>query len=145
MLASGIVGATVMPHAIYLHSSLTQGRIVARDNDERRKLIRFSNREVVLALGLAGVINMAMVVMAAAAFHDGLHNDVAEIETAYRTLVPVLGVGAAGIFLVSLIASGVSSSAVGTMAGPIIIQGFLRVRIPIWLRPAPTIAPAFFL
>ncbi len=117
MLASGIVGATVMPHAIYLHSGLTQARIVARDNDERRKLIRFSNREVVAALGVAGVINMAMVVMAAAVFHDGLHNGVAEIESAYRTLVPVLGIGAAGIFLLSLIASGVSSSVVGTMAG----------------------------
>jgi len=143
MLASGIVGATVMPHAIYLHSSLTQGRIVARDNDERRKLIRFSNREVVLALGLAGVINMAMVVMAAAAFHDGLHNDVAEIETAYRTLVPVLGVGAAGIFLLSLIASGLSSSAVGTMAGQVIMQGFVRFWIPVWLRRLVTMAPAF--
>ena len=143
MLASGIVGATVMPHAIYLHSSLTQTRIVARDDDERRKLIRFSDREVVLALGVAGIINMAMVVMAAAVFHDGLHNDVAEIETAYRTLVPVLGIGAAGIFLVSLIASGVSSSAVGTMAGQIIMQGFVRFRIPIWLRRLLTMAPAF--
>src|SRR5258708_20075605 len=143
MLASGIVGATVMPHAIYLHSSLTETRIVERDDDERRKLIRFSDREVVLALGVAGIINMAMVVMAAAVFHDGLHNDVAEIETAYRTLVPVLGVGAAGIFLVSLIASGVSSSAVGTMAGQLIMQGFVRFRIPIWLRRLLTMAPAF--
>ena len=143
MLASGIVGATVMPHAIYLHSSLTQARIVARDDDERRKLIRLSNREVVLALGVAGVINMAMVVMAAAAFHDGSHNGVAEIETAYRTLVPVLGIGAAGIFLLSLIASGVSSSAVGTMAGQVIMQGFVRFRIPVWLRRLVTMAPAF--
>ncbi len=143
MLASGIVGATVMPHAIYLHSGLTQARIVARDNDERRKLIRFSNREVVAALGVAGVINMAMVVMAAAVFHDGLHNGVAEIETAYRTLVPVLGIGAAGIFLLSLIASGVSSSVVGTMAGQVIMQGFVRRRIPLWIRRLVTMAPAF--
>jgi len=143
MLASGIVGATVMPHAIYLHSGLTQARIVARDNDERRKLIRFSNREVVAVLGVAGVINMAMVVMAAAVFHDGLHNGVAEIESAYRTLVPVLGIGAAGIFLLSLIASGVSSSVVGTMAGQVIMQGFVRRRIPLWIRRLVTMAPAF--
>ena len=143
MLASGIVGATVMPHAIYLHSGLTQARIVARDNDERRKLIRFSNREVVAALGAAGVINMAMVVMAAAVFHDGLHNGVADIESAYRTLVPVLGIGAAGIFLLSLIASGVSSSVVGTMAGQVIMQGFVRRRIPLWIRRLVTMAPAF--
>jgi manganese transport protein len=143
MLASGIVGATVMPHAIYLHSGLTQARIVARDNDERRKLIRFSNREVVAALGVAGVINMAMVVMAAAVFHDGLHDGVADIESAYRTLVPVLGIGAAGIFLLSLIASGVSSSVVGTMAGQVIMQGFVRRRIPLWIRRLVTMAPAF--
>src|SRR5258708_20115257 len=88
MLASGIVGATVMPHAIYLHSGLTQARIVARDNDERRKLIRFSNREVVAALGVAGVINMAMVVMAAAAFHLGLHHVGAHIRRLFTPPVP---------------------------------------------------------
>ena len=143
MLASGIIGATIMPHAIYLHSGLTQSRIVARDHDERRKLIRFSNREVVLALSVAGAINMAMVIMAAAVFHDGVHNGVAEIETAYRTLVPVLGIGAAGLFLLSLIASGISSSAVGTMAGQVIMQGFVAFRIPLWLRRLVTMAPAF--
>ena len=143
LLASGIVGATIMPHAIYLHSGLTQARIVARDHDERRKLIRFSNREVVVALGIAGAINMAMVIMAAAVFHDGSHNGVAEIESAYRTLVPVLGIGAAGIFLLSLIASGISSSAVGTMAGQVIMQGFVSFRIPLWLRRLVTMAPAF--
>jgi manganese transport protein len=132
-----------MPHAIYLHSSLTQARVVPRNHDERRNLIRFSNREVVLALSIAGVINMAMVVMAAAAFHDGLHNGVAEIETAYRTLAPVLGIGAAGVFLLSLIASGVSSSAVGTMAGQVIMQGFVRFQIPLWLRRLVTMVPAF--
>lgn len=145
MLASGIVGATVMPHAIYLHSGLMQARIAARNDDERHKLIRFSNREVVMALGLAGVINVAMVVMAAAVFHDGLHNGVAEIETAYSTLVPVLGIGTADLFLLSLIASGVSSSAVGTMAGQVIMQGFVRLRIPVWIRRLVTMAPAFVL
>src|SRR6202047_964644 len=110
LLAVGIVGATVMPHAIYLHSGLTQDRVLPRTEGERRRLLRFSNREVVLALGLAGLVNMAMVAMAASVFHDGVHDDVAEIGTAYRTLIPILGSGAAGVFLVSLLASGLSRS-----------------------------------
>src|SRR5271155_4148570 len=140
LLAVGIVGATVMPHAIYLHSGLTQDRVVPRTDGERRRLLRFSNREVVLALGLAGLVNMAMV---ASVFHDGLHDDVAQIDTAYRTLIPVLGSGAAGVFLVSLIASGLSSSAVGTMAGQVIMQGFVGFRIPLWLRRLVTMVPSF--
>jgi manganese transport protein len=142
LLAVGIIGATVMPHAIYLHSGLMQARIPARDDAQRRRLIRFSNREVVVALTIAGLINMAMVMMASAAFHAG-HSDVAEIETAYHTLTPLLGGAAAGVFLVSLIASGVSSSTVGTMAGQMIMQGFVRVGIPIWLRRLVTMLPAF--
>src|SRR6266436_5019796 len=142
LLAVGIVGATVMPHAIYLHSGLTQDRVLPRTNEERRRLLRFSNREVVLALGLAGLVNMAMVAMAASVFHNG-HEDVAQIDTAYRTLIPVLGSGAAGVFLVSLIASGLSSSAVGTMAGQVIMQGFVGFRIPIWLRRLVTMVPSF--
>jgi manganese transport protein len=138
----GIIGATVMPHAIYLHSGLTQNRAPARDDGERRKLLRFSNREVIVALALAGLVNMAMVVMASGAFHQG-HPDVAEIETAYHTLTPLLGAGAAGVFLVSLLASGVSSSAVGTMAGQMIMQGFVGFRIPIWVRRLVTMIPAF--
>src|ERR1700736_3160015 len=110
LLAVGIVGATVMPHAIYLHSGLTQDRVLPRTSGERRRLLRFSNREVVLALGLAGLVNMAMVAMAASVFHDGVHDDVAEIGTAYRPLIPILGSGAAGVFLISLLASGLSSS-----------------------------------
>jgi manganese transport protein len=141
-ISVGIIGATVMPHAIYLHSGLTQGRAIARDDSERRKLVRFSNIEVVLALGVAGMINMAMVMMASAAFHAG-HSDVAEIETAYHSLTPLLGGFAAAAFLVSLIASGVSSSVVGTMAGQMIMQGFVRFRIPIWLRRLVTMLPAF--
>jgi manganese transport protein len=143
LLSVGIIGATVMPHAIYLHSGLTQSRVIPNDDGERRKLVRFSNREVMLALGLAGLINMAMVAMAAAVFHDGIHNDVAEIETAYRTLVPLLGMGAAAIFLTSLIASGLSSSAVGTMAGQLIMQGFVGFRIPLWVRRVVTMVPSF--
>jgi manganese transport protein len=142
LIAVGIIGATVMPHAVYLHSGLTQARTPGRDEHERRLLVRISNHEVVLALAVAGIVNMAMVMMAAGAFHAG-HSDVAEIETAYKTLAPLLGIGAAGIFLLSLIASGVSSSVVGTMAGQMIMQGFIGFRIPIWLRRVITMVPAF--
>lgn len=141
-IAVGIIGATVMPHAIYLHSGLTQARAVARDNADRSKLLRYSNIEVILALTFAGMINMAMVMMAASAFNQG-YSDVAEIETAYYTLTPLLGAAAAGFFLTSLIASGISSSVVGTMAGQIIMQGFLRFHVPIWLRRLVTMVPAF--
>jgi manganese transport protein len=142
LLAVGIIGATVMPHAVYLHSGLTQARIPARTESEKRKLVRISNREVVIALTAAGLVNMAMVVMASGAFHAG-HPDVAEIQTAYHSLVPLLGGAAAAVFLVSLLASGVSSSTVGTMAGQMIMQGFVGFRIPIWLRRLVTMIPAF--
>ncbi len=141
LLAVGIIGATVMPHAIYLHSGLTQARVPARNDNDRRMVVRFSNREVVIALSVAGLVNMAMVMMASSAFHAG-HPDVAEIETAYHTLTPLLGAAAAGVFLVSLIASGISSSTVGTMAGQMIMQGFVGFRIPIWLRRLVTMLPA---
>jgi manganese transport protein len=142
LLTVGLVGATVMPHAIYLHSGLTQDRIVPRNDAERRKLIRFSNREVVLALGLAGLVNMAMVAMAAAVFHDGVHDGVASIETAYHTLIPLMGIGAAAVFLTSLIVSGLSSSVVGTMAGQVVMQGFVRFHIPVWVRRVVTMVPS---
>jgi manganese transport protein len=142
LLAVGIIGATVMPHAVYLHSGLTQARMPVLDDGERRKVLRFSNVEVVVALALAGLVNMAMVMMASSAFHAG-HSDVAEIETAYHTLTPLLGIGAAGVFLLSLIASGVAASTVGTMAGQMIMQGFVGFRIPIWLRRLVTMLPAF--
>ncbi len=143
-IAVGIVGATIMPHALYLHSGLTQGRTPVRNESERRQVIRFSNREVIIALSFAGLVNMAMVIMAASAFHAG-YSDVAEIETAYHTLTPLLGAGASGIFLISLIASGVSSSTVGTMAGQMIMQGFIGFRIPTWARRLITMLPAFAL
>src|SRR5271154_6764548 len=142
LLAVGIIGATVMPHAIYLHSGLMQARVPARDTTERRKILRFSNREVVVALAVAGLVNMAMVMMASSAFHAG-HPEVAQIETAYYTLTPLLGGAAAGVFLLSLIASGVSASTVGTMAGQMIMQGFTGFRIPVWLRRLITMVPAF--
>jgi manganese transport protein len=141
-IAVGIVGATVMPHAIFLHSGLTQSRVAIRDEDDRRRVLRYSNIEVVVALAVAGMVNMAMVMMAASAFHRG-HSNVAEIETAYHTLTPLLGAAAASVFLVSLITSGISSSVVGTMAGQLIMQGFLHFRVPIWLRRLVTMVPAF--
>jgi len=140
-LSVGIIGATVMPHAIYLHSGLTQARAPGRNSAERAMLLRFSNWEVLIALAIAGLVNMAMVAMASAAFNAG-HSDVAEIETAYHTLTPLLGGGAAVVFLISLMASGISSSAVGTMAGQTIMQGFVGFRIPIWVRRLVTMVPA---
>jgi manganese transport protein len=141
-LAVGIVGATIMPHAIFLHSGLTQNRVPGRNDRERRLLVRYSNIEVLVALGIAGLVNMAMVIMAASAFHAG-HSDVAEIETAYKTLTPLLGPAAAGAFLTALLASGLSSSAVGTMAGQMIMQGFVGFRIPVLVRRLATMIPAF--
>ena len=142
LLAVGIIGATVMPHAVYLHSGLTQARIPHRNDGETRMVVRISNTEVVIALAIAGLVNMAMVMMASSAFHAG-HSDVAEIETAYHTLTPLLGGAAASVFLVSLLASGVSSSTVGTMAGQMIMQGFINFHIPIWVRRLVTMLPAF--
>ena len=142
MIAVGIIGATVMPHAVYLHSGLVQARTIARDDADRRKLLNYSNMEVIVALAIAGAVNMAMVMMASAAFHEG-HSDVAEIETAYHTLTPLLGAAAGSVFLISLLASGVSSSAVGTMAGQMIMQGFVGFRIPVWVRRLVTMIPAF--
>jgi manganese transport protein len=141
-IAVGIVGATIMPHAIFLHSGLTQNRAPTRNDDQRRLVLRYSNIEVLVALGVAGLVNMAMVIMAASAFHAG-HSDVAEIATAYHTLTPLLGPAAAGAFLTALLASGLSSSAVGTMAGQMIMQGFIGFRIPIVVRRLVTMIPAF--
>ena len=141
-IAVGIIGATIMPHAVFLHSGLTQDRAPARNDGERRQLLRFSNIEVMIALAVAGLVNMAMVVMASSAFHEG-HSDVAEIETAYSTLAPLFGAGAAAVFLTALLASGLSSSAVGTMAGQMIMQGFVGFRIPIVVRRLVTMIPAF--
>jgi manganese transport protein len=142
LLSVGIIGATVMPHAVYLHSGLTQARIPTRNEDGKRRMVRISNTEVIIALAIAGMVNMAMVMMASSAFHAG-YSDVAEIETAYHTLTPLLGIAAAGVFLLSLLASGVSSSTVGTMAGQMIMQGFVGFRIPIWVRRLVTMLPAF--
>jgi manganese transport protein len=140
-LAVGIVGATVMPHAIYLHSAMMTNRVQATTERERWRLVSYSNREVLVALSLAGLINMAMVAMAATMFHQG-HSDVGEIETAFHTLLPLMGGVAAGAFMTSLLASGLSSSVVGTMAGQVIMQDFVGFRIPMWVRRAVTMVPA---
>ncbi|MBC7635994.1 MAG: Nramp family divalent metal transporter [Acetobacteraceae bacterium] len=142
MLAVGIVGATVMPHAIYLHSSLTANRMPATNDSERRLILRYSNREVLIALSLAGMVNMAMIIMAAVAFHT-TNPEIATIETAYATLTPLLGGFAASVFLLSVLASGLSSSVVGTLAGQGIMQDMVHFRIPLWVRRLVTMAPAF--
>jgi manganese transport protein len=142
VLAAGILGATVMPHVIFLHSALMQGRIVAQDDKQARRLFRYEVLDVVLALGVAGAVNVAMLIMAACTFHDrGLVN-VDAIEKAYLTLQPLLGKAAGVLFALSLLAAGLSSSVVGTMSGQVVMQGFLRRRIPVWLRRLVTMAPA---
>jgi manganese transport protein len=141
-ISVGIIGATVMPHVLFLHSGLTQNRVAPRNEHERARLLKYSNVEVVAALGVAGLINMAMVIMASGAFHQG-HSDIASIETAWRTLTPLFGSAAAGLFLAALIASGISSSVVGTLAGQMIMQGFVGFRIPIGWRRLITMVPAF--
>jgi manganese transport protein len=141
-LAVGIVGATVMPHAIYLHSALTQDRIVAETPEHRRRVVRFSYVDVGVALGIAGLVNLAMMYMAAAVFNNTGHAGVADISTAYRTLVPLLGNLAAVVFLISLMASGISSSVVGTMAGQVIMQSFVGFTVPMWVRRVVTMLPA---
>jgi manganese transport protein len=143
LLAVGILGATVMPHVIYLHSSLTQSRIVPNSEEEAKKLFRYTSIDVIVAMTVAGLINMAMLVMAASTFFkSGLHN-VGSIESAHKTLQPLLGSASATIFAVALIGSGLSSSAVGTLAGQIVMQGFIRKKIPIVVRRMVTMAPAF--
>ena len=142
LISVGIVGATVMPHAIYVHSGLMPDRIDNPTDHEKSKLIKYSNLEVIIALSIAGMVNMAMVIMAAGAFHSTGHI-VTEIEDAYKTLWPLLGGAAAVLYLTSLLMSGISSSVVGTMAGQMIMQGFVGFNIPIWLRRAITITPSF--
>jgi manganese transport protein len=141
LLAAGILGATVMPHVIFLHSALMQGRIVARAPEQMKRLFRYEIADIVIAMGVAGLINAAMLVMAAKTFHKDFP-DVNAIEKAYMTLEHLLGHWANFVFALSLLASGLSSSAVGTMSGQVIMQGFLRFHIPVWLRRGLTMAPA---
>jgi len=142
LLATGILGATVMPHVVFLHSALTQGRIVVRDPRQLRRLFRFECVDVTLAMGVAGLVNAAMLIMAAATFFEKGLTTVGTIEEAHQTLAPLLGSASSWVFAVSLLASGLSSSTVGTMSGQVIMQGFVHWQIPIWLRRLLTMLPA---
>ncbi len=142
LLAAGILGATVMPHALFLHSSLTQGRIVAKDQRQLHRLFRFEIVDVLIAMGVAGLVNAAMLIMAASTFYNRGMTHVATIQDAYITLVPLLGSAASVVFAISLLASGLSSSAVGTMAGQVIMQGFLHRHIKPWIRRLVTMLPS---
>jgi manganese transport protein len=143
LLAVGILGATVMPHVIYLHSALTQDRIVPRNDRETRRLLRYTRVDVAVAMAIAGLINMAMLVMAAATFFASGRHGVESLEGAHKTLEPILGGASSTLFAIALLGSGLASSAVGTMAGQVVMQGFVRRRIPILLRRLVTMAPAF--
>ena len=142
LIAVGILGATVMPHVIYLHSALTQGRIVPADERARRQIYRFERIDVVIAMSIAGLINMSMLVTAAAAFNARGLTGISDLDDVFAGLGRVLGAHADVVFGLALLASGLSSSSVGTMAGQIVMQGFVRRRIPLFLRRAITIAPA---
>jgi len=143
LLAVGILGATVMPHVIYLHSALTQHRIVGATEEEKRRIYRFEVVDVVIAMGIAGIVNMSMLVIAAAVFHESGMTEVGDdlVEVA-EGLGVELGSAADTLFGVALLASGLSSSSVGTLAGQVVMQGFVRRRIPLFLRRAVTMAPA---
>jgi manganese transport protein len=143
LLAVGILGATVMPHVIYLHSALTQHRIVGATEEQKRRIFRFELVDVVLAMSLAGIVNMSMLVTAAAVFNSRGLTDVGDdLSEVYEGLAVYLGDGAQYLFGVALLASGLSSSSVGTLAGQVVMQGFVRRRIPLFLRRAITMAPA---
>ncbi len=142
LISVGIIGATIMPHVVYLHSALMQDRIVPRSEAEAKRIYRFTIPDIVIAMALAGLINMAMLYMAAATFFTHNLSHVADIPSAYHTLTPLLGPAASVVFAVSLLASGISSSTVGTMAGQVIMQGFVGFTIPIWIRRLVTMLPA---
>jgi manganese transport protein len=143
LLSVGILGATVMPHVIYLHSALTQDRLVPETDEDAQTLLRYTRVDVIVAMSIAGLINVAMLVMAASTFFDKglLHVD--SLEGAHKTLQPILGGASSALFALALIASGLSSSAVGTLAGQVVMQGFIRRRIPVAVRRIVTMVPAF--
>ncbi len=142
LLATGILGATVMPHVIFLHSALTQGRIIVKDIDKLKRLFRYEIMDVAIAMTIAGVVNAAMLIMAASTFYVQGLREIGTLEEAYRTLSPILGPAAGKIFAIALIAAGLSSSAVGTMSGQVVMQGFVRFRIPLWIRRLVTVLPS---
>jgi manganese transport protein len=142
LLAAGIIGATVMPHVVYLHSALTKSRVHCRDDAERRELLRFQRLDVLVGLGAAGLINLSMLAIAASLFNRTGASDVDSIEAAHAGLGHLVGGGAALAFAVALLASGLSSSSVGTYAGQVVMQGFIRRRIPLVVRRGLTMLPA---
>src|ERR671931_789849 len=142
LLAVGILGATVMPHVIYLHSALLQNRIRPETDEQARRLMRYTRVDVIIAMSIAGLINMAMLVMAASVFFKSGLVDVESLETAHRTLRPILGGGASTLFALALLASGLSSSTVGTLSGQVVMQGFIRRQIPVVVRRLVTMLPA---
>jgi manganese transport protein len=143
LLSVGILGATVMPHVVFLHSHLTQGRIPALPPEQARRAFHFEAIDVVIAMTLAGLVNAAMLVMAATTFYANGYAGVGSIEEAHATLAPLLGPASSTIFAISLLMSGLSASTVGTMAGQVVMQGYLRRTIPLWLRRLVTLLPAF--
>jgi manganese transport protein len=142
LLVAGIIGATVMPHVVYLHSALTKSRVFCRDDAERRELLRFQRVDVLVGLGAAGLINLSMLFIAASLFNRTGRSDVDSIEAAHAGLGQLVGGGAALAFAVALLASGLSSSSVGTHAGQVVMQGFIRRRIPLLIRRGFTMLPA---
>jgi manganese transport protein len=141
-LAVGVIGATVMPHAIYLHSALTNGRMPVRNDAERRMVLRFERIDVIVALGLAGVINLAMMAVAAKLFHVPGLEGLSTIQGAHQEIGRLVGGGAALAFAVALLASGASSSSVGTYAGQVVMAGFVKIRVRLVVRRAVTMVPA---
>ncbi len=144
LLATGIIGATVMPHVIYLHSALTQKRVVGRSDRERRKILHFETVDIVIAMSLAGVVNLSMMITAAALFHDSGLVAIDTIQGAYDGFRDLVSQNAATIFGIALLASGFASSSIGTMAGQVVMQGFIERSIPLFLRRVVTLAPALF-
>jgi manganese transport protein len=142
LLATGILGATVMPHVIYLHSALTQRRVVGRTEEERRKIFRFERIDVIIAMSIAGVINMSMLIMAAGVFHSRGLTGVEDIDEVFDRLGEIVGSPAQLAFGIALLASGLSSSSVGTLAGQVVMQGFIDRQIPLFIRRGLTMAPA---
>ncbi|MCU5771371.1 Nramp family divalent metal transporter [Erwiniaceae bacterium BAC15a-03b] len=138
-LAAGVLGATIMPHVIYLHSALTQ----AGDKDSRAQRYSSTKLDVAIAMTIAGFVNLAMMATAAAAFHFSGHTGIADLEQAYLTLEPLLSHAAATVFGLSLVAAGLSSTVVGTLAGQVVMQGFIRFHIPLWVRRVVTMLPSF--
>ncbi len=143
LLATGILGATVMPHVIYLHSALTQDRIVGTSEKARKRIFRFELIDVIIAMSIAGFVNMSMLVLAAATFHSRGLTGMEDLDEVFRSLGTILGNHSDIVFGIALLASGISSSSVGTMAGQVVMQGYINRSIPLFLRRAVTMAPAF--